>query len=177
MTQSRVAQLLRAYGVRYPDERPAPGTMSIREAAKRVGVSRETLARLMRPVEIFEPRRIRKANLDKIADGLGIPRDLLERENMADWGYAQAAEGSDVAAVLAQLVNLSQADLATLQMEIGRMQHAWAQGRRPDPIETDHDEDEDEDADEDADEDEDGCDPEHDPDPARALPRPSGAAS
>lgn len=118
MTESRIAELLRAYGV--------GSRMSIREAARQTGLSRETLSRLMRPIERGETRRIRKDNLDKIADGLRIPRDLLEREMMADWGYVQAVSHSDVAEVLSQIKDLSPTDLATLQIEIGRLQQAKA---------------------------------------------------
>lgn len=121
MTESRIANLLRSYGV-------GSKSMSIRQAALKTGLSRETLSRLMRPLETGETRRIRKDNLDKIADGLGIPRDLLEREMMADWGYSQAVNGSDIADVLAQLQGFSPADLAQLQMEISRMQQAHFRG-------------------------------------------------
>lgn len=115
MTESRIARLLRAYGV--------GETMSIRQAAIRTGLSRETLSRLMRPLEAAETRRIRSENLDKIADGLGIPREVLQREMMADWGYVQSVTDSDMNAVLAQIVDFSPRDLATLQMEIARLQH------------------------------------------------------
>ena len=114
---SRIALLLRSYGVGSPQ-------MSIRQAAVKTGLSRETLSRLMRPLKPGETRRIRKSNLDKIADGLGIPRDLLEREMMADWGYAQAVEDSDIAAVLAQIRDFSLSDLVALQGEISRIQQA-----------------------------------------------------
>ena len=114
---SRIALLLRSYGVGTP-------RMSIRQAAVKTGLSRETLSRLMRPLKPGETRRIRKSNLDKIADGLGIPRDLLEREMMADWGYAQAVEDSDIAAVLAQIRDFSLSDLVALQQEITRIQQA-----------------------------------------------------
>ena len=113
--QSRIAELLRSYGV-------GSAELSIRQAAIKTGLSRETLSRMMRPLKEGETRRIRKANLDKIADGLGIPRDLLEREMMADWGYAQAVEGNDIAAILAQIRDFSLADLAELQGEISRIQ-------------------------------------------------------
>jgi transcriptional regulator with XRE-family HTH domain len=122
--QSRIADLLHSYGVRRPGDPAKAGTMSIRQAAEKVGVSRETLSRLMRPLKEGETRRIRRSNLDKIADGLGIPRDLLERENMADWGYAQAIEGSDIAAILAQIRDFSVSDLAALQGEISQIQQA-----------------------------------------------------
>ena len=116
MTESRIAHRLRAYGV---GER-----FSIRDAAKRTGLSRETISRLMRPVEHQETRRIRSENLDKIADGLGIPRDLLEREMMADWGYVQAVTDSDVAGVLSQITDFSPTDLARLISEIARIQES-----------------------------------------------------
>jgi transcriptional regulator with XRE-family HTH domain len=114
MPDSRVAALLRSHGV--------PTRLSMRKAAKRCGVSPETISKLMRG----DTRRIRKSNLDKIADGLGIPRDLLERESMVDAGYIQAASGSTVAEVLAQIQGLSSHDLATIQIAIGRMQQARA---------------------------------------------------
>lgn len=112
---SRVAALLESYGV---------GTrISIRAAAKLTGLSHETISRLMRPTT--DPRRIRTANLDKLANGLGIPRDLLEREMMHDWGYAQAAEGPDSEAeVLAMLRDFTPAELASLQQKISEMQVA-----------------------------------------------------
>lgn len=113
---SRIAELLRAYGV--------GETISIRAAATKIGLSRETLSRLMRPLDAGETRRIHKTNLDKIADGLGIPRDLLEREMMSDWGYAQAVTGSDVAEVLSQIQGMTQNELAQLVTEIGRLQQA-----------------------------------------------------
>jgi transcriptional regulator with XRE-family HTH domain len=121
-SESRIAALLRAYGV------GVDGGMSIRQAAAKTGLSRETLSRLMRPIGTGSVRRIRKDNLDKIAGGLGIPRDLLEREMMADWGYAQAISSSTVAEVLSQIQGLSAPDLAALQIEIGRMQQAQARG-------------------------------------------------
>lgn len=116
MTESRIARVLRSYGV---GER-----FSIRQAAVRTGLSRETLSRLMRPLESGETRKIRAENLDKIADGLGIPRDLLEREMMADWGYVQAATDSDVSGVLSQIYGWTQPDLVTLQLEIARLQQS-----------------------------------------------------
>jgi transcriptional regulator with XRE-family HTH domain len=114
MPDSRVAALLRAYGV--------PTDLSVREAARRCGVAPETINKIMRG----ETKMIRKSNLDKIANGLGIPPDLLERERLADVGYLQAAAGSNLAEALAQLQGLSAHDLATVQIEIGRMQQARA---------------------------------------------------
>lgn len=125
MTESRIAHLLRAYGV-------GGDNMSIRQAARETGLSRETLSRLMRPLEAKETRRIRSENLDKIADGLGIPRELLEREMMADWGYVQAATDSDVAGVLSQITDFPAGDLVRLQIEIGRMQQARLEADTPD---------------------------------------------
>lgn len=121
MSESRIARLLHAYGVRRPGDPREDGTMSIREAAEKTGVSRETLGRLMRPLDPRETRRIRKVNLDKLADGLGIPRDVLEQENLADWGYVQAVEASTVANVLSQIHGLGDTDLTTLQMEISQL--------------------------------------------------------
>lgn len=114
MTESRIARLLRAYGV--------GETMSIRQAAARTGLSRETLSRLMRPLEAAETRRIRSENLDKIADGLGIPREVLQREMMADWGYVASVTDSDMNAVLSQIAHFTPMDLVRLQMEIARLQ-------------------------------------------------------
>lgn len=114
--ESRIAALLRKYGV--------GNTISIRAAATKIGISRETLSRLMRPLDSGETRRIHKGNLDKIADGLGIPRDLLEREMLADWGWAQAVTGSDVAEVLSQIQGMTQVELAQLVTEIGRLQQS-----------------------------------------------------
>lgn len=116
MSESRIGQLLRAYGV--------GDQMSIRQAAIKTGLSKETIARLMRPLGTGETRRIRRRNLDKLADGLGISRDLLERAMMADWGYVQSASDTDVAGVLAQVVDFSPTDLVKLQMEIARLQQA-----------------------------------------------------
>lgn len=121
MPDSRVAELLRSYGV--------TTRLSMRRAAQQCGVSPATISKLMRG----ETRRIRKSNLDTIAGGLGIPRDLLERASLADAGYLQAASGSSLAEALAQIQGLSAGDLATVQVEIGRMQQARAaaeQGRR-----------------------------------------------
>lgn len=132
MTESRIAAVLRAYGVRRRDDPPSPDTMSIRDAEKKTGVSRETIARLMRPLESNERRRIRADNLRKLAEGLGIPLDLLERENLADWGYVQAVEESDLATLQAQLRELSPEDLVKLQIEISHMQQGHLRAlRRP----------------------------------------------
>lgn len=116
MSESRIGRLLRAYGV---GER-----MSIRQAAIKTGLSKETIARLMRPLDTGETRRIRRRNLDKLADGLGIRRELLEQAMMADWGYVQSASDTDVAGVLAQITDFTPSDLVTLQMEIARLQQA-----------------------------------------------------
>ena len=114
MPDSRVAALLRSYGV--------PTHLSVRQASRRCGVAPETISKIMRG----ETQLVRKSNLDKIAAGLGIPRDLLERESLADAGYLQAAGGSSLAEALAQIQGLSARDLATVQVEIGRMQQARA---------------------------------------------------
>lgn len=115
MPDSRVAALLRSHGV--------TTRLSMRRAARLCGVSPETISKLMRG----ETLRIRKSNLDKIAGGLGISRDLLERESLADAGYLQAASGSSLAEALAQIQGLSARDLATVQVEIGRLQQTRAE--------------------------------------------------
>jgi hypothetical protein len=112
--RSQVAALLREYGV---GER-----FSIRRAARECGLSQETMCRLMRPEG--DARRIRKSNLDKIADGLGIPRDVLERAMLADWGYTQAVSGVDLKDVLGQVRTFTPAELIALQTEIVRAQAA-----------------------------------------------------
>lgn len=119
---SYVGQVLRAYGVG-PD---ANGDMtvdrlSIRQAALLCDVSKETLARQLRPVRTTKNRRIRLENLTKIARGLKIPQDLLEQEMMRDWGYAPVATTTNVAGVLSQIVDFTQPDLAKLQMEIASL--------------------------------------------------------
>lgn len=114
MADSRVAALLRSYGVLTH--------LSVRQAARDCGVAPETISKIMRG----ETKMIRKSNLDKIAKGLGIPLDLLERERLADAGYLQASAGSNLAEALAQLQGLSAHDLATVQVEIGRLQQARA---------------------------------------------------
>lgn len=117
MAESRVGELLRAYGVR--------SHMSVRDAARRCGVSHETVNRIMQPLGPDETRAIRKSSLDKIATGLGIPRDLLQREMMADAGFdIRVVSDSSVAEALAQMQGLSARDLATIQIELGRMQLA-----------------------------------------------------
>jgi transcriptional regulator with XRE-family HTH domain len=114
MPDSRVATLLRSYGV---------GTrLSEREVARRCNLSPQSVSKIMDG----GIARLRKSTLDKLADGLQIPRDLLERESLADAGYLQAATGSSLAEALAQIQGLSARDLATIQIEIGRMQQARA---------------------------------------------------
>lgn len=116
MPDSRVAALLRSRGVGTP-------RLSEREAARRCGVSPQTMNKVMRGIT----RGIRRSTLDQIADGLGIPRDLLERESLADAGYIQAASGSTVAEALALIQDLSPHDLALVQIAIGQMQQARAE--------------------------------------------------
>ena len=114
MSDSKVAALLRTYGV--------TADLSVRQAAKRCGVSPTTMSKLMQG----ETRQIRRSNLDKIADGLGISRDLLERASLADAGFLQAASGSSLAEALTQIQGLSPGDLAAVQIEIGRLQQTRA---------------------------------------------------
>ena len=117
---TRVAALLRYYGV-------GPGLRySGRKAAEMCGVSYETISRLMRPAPA-RPRKMQRAIMEKIAAGLDIPVDLLDREMMADWGYKQTVTGSDIGDVLSQLVNFTPRELAELQMEIARMQKSLLQ--------------------------------------------------
>lgn len=129
MSDSKIAALLRDRGgveprleVRLEAKRRGHTLLSVRQAAKRCGVSPTTISKLMNG----ETRDIRKSNLDKIADGLGINRNVLERASLADAGYLQATSGSSLAEALAQLQGLSSHDLAAVQIEIGRLQQARA---------------------------------------------------
>lgn len=120
MYESRIARLLQKHGVRLPDDPVTPGTMSIREAAEKTGISAESLRQLV-TMKSQRARRVRKATLDKIAAGLGVPRDVLERAALVDAGYIQAAEDDEVTAVLTQIRGLSLDDLSTVLIEAARL--------------------------------------------------------
>lgn len=122
--RTRLAKLLRSYGV---------GTrMSVRKAATVTGVSRQTLINIMnaKPGDSANMRQRRQASLRKIAVGLDIPFELIEREAMADWGLIKTASDETVQGVLGQLQGLAPEHLAILQSEIGRLQLEYATGRR-----------------------------------------------
>lgn len=122
--RTRLAKLLRSYGV---------GTrMSVRKAATVTGVSRQTLINIMnaKPGDSANMRQRRQASLRKIAAGLDIPFELIEREAMADWGLIKTVSDETVQGVLGQLQALAPEHLAMLQSEIGRLQLEYATGRR-----------------------------------------------
>lgn len=107
--------------------------MSLREAAQRTGISRQTLSDIMRGtmgVDNTNVRPQRRATLRKIATALEIPFELIEREAMADWGLIKTVSAETVQGVLSQLQGLDAEELAVLQMEIGRIQQELASGRR-----------------------------------------------
>jgi hypothetical protein len=115
MPDSRVAALLQRYGVGTP-------RLSVRAAAGRCDVSPQTMSKVM----LGEITRLRSGTIDKISHGLSIPRGLLERASLADAGFLQIESGSDLAEAIERLQGLAPHDLATVQIEIGRMQQARA---------------------------------------------------
>jgi transcriptional regulator with XRE-family HTH domain len=115
MPDSRVADLLQRYGVGTP-------RLSVRSAAGRCAVSPQTMSKVM----LGKVTRLRSGTLDKISRGLGVPRELLERASLADAGFLQVEGGSDLAEALEHIQGLSAQDLATIQVEIGRMQQRRA---------------------------------------------------
>ncbi len=122
--RTRLANLLRSYGV---------GTrMSVRKAAVVTGVSRQTLINIMNaePGSSSNMRQARRASLRKIAEGLDIPFDMVEREAMADWGLIKTVSAETVNGVLAQLQELDPMELALLQSKIAELQLEFATGRR-----------------------------------------------
>lgn len=114
-TESRMGALLRAYGV--------GGRISIRQAALLTGLSKETIARHLRRGD-EAPRLLREPNLVKLANGLGIPADVLKDAMMADINYVRAVSRTNVTAVLGQIAQLDPDELLELQTEIARMQRA-----------------------------------------------------
>jgi transcriptional regulator with XRE-family HTH domain len=110
MTDSRVGALLRDRGV---------GTdLSVSEAHTLCGVSETTIRNLMRGTT----KTISEAVLAKIADGLGINRDLLQRARLIDLGYMQVESGSSVAEALEKIRGLSLRDRDTVLVELAQMQ-------------------------------------------------------
>jgi hypothetical protein len=108
---TEVGRLLRQYGV--------GNGISVREAGRRTGVSYETIAKMMRPG--VPSRHTRPGNLDKLAAGLKIPRDLLERAMLIDRGHLQAAGPQPVADLLSAAQELSAADLAELYLGLAKI--------------------------------------------------------
>lgn len=118
MPDSRVAKLLRDAGVDGPD-------LSVSAAAARCKVPKSTMHQLWQGrTKLPEPD-----TLAKIAVGLGIDPTELRDACLADAGYVQTGHGSSVAAALQQIRDLSAHDLATIQIELGRMQQARATGQ------------------------------------------------
>lgn len=106
--------------------------MSVREAARITGVSRQTLINVMKaqPNDVITITEQRRNTLRKIADGLKIPWEIMERAAMIDHGLVKTASAANVAAVVDQLMGFDAGDLARLQAEISRIQRDLLEGRR-----------------------------------------------
>lgn len=124
--KSRLASLFEAYGI--------GSKVSLREAAKRAGVSRQTLSGIMRPGEqagASNVRQQREASLRKIANAFGIPFDHVKTAAMADWGQIKTVDAASVQAVYALVEKWHPDELVHFQTLITGLLGAMASGRRP----------------------------------------------
>lgn len=78
--ESELGRVLRKYGVGQ--------SINMSEAERRTGISRQTIAKWMRPVSPENAIRHTRVTLDAVADGLGIPRGELHHASQVDQGTA-----------------------------------------------------------------------------------------
>jgi transcriptional regulator with XRE-family HTH domain len=113
--KSKLAALFEAYGI---------GTrVSLRESAKRAGISRQTLSNILRTSRdggASNVRQSRESSLRKIAEAFEIPFDHVKTAAVADWGQIKTIDAVNVQQVCAQIGFWHPDDLAQLQVLITR---------------------------------------------------------
>lgn len=107
--ESAVGRLLREHGV----GGDGPDAITVRKAEQLTGVSRQTIATWLRPVDPAKPVRHTNKNLDLIANGLEIDRRRLGMASMIDNGAA--VEIADEGSMLAQLGEVQRQIRAALE--------------------------------------------------------------
>lgn len=125
--ESAVGRLLTEAGVG-PD-RP----IGLREAERRTGVSRQTLAAWLAPVDPTNPIRHTKKNLDLVSRGLDIDRAALGMASMIDNNHGQEVPtgASDSDPFLSELQRI-RGVLRTLDADVTRLIAAYVQRLPPD---------------------------------------------
>lgn len=88
--ESAVGKLLRAAGVQKNARLSDIDKLGIRDAARKTGVSRQTLSNWMRDLEPGERRQYDAMSLDLVASGLSINRRELGIAAMQDSGHVLA---------------------------------------------------------------------------------------
>lgn len=121
MRESAVGRLLREAGV-------GPGRdaeIGMREAERRTGVSRQTLAAWLAPIDPDNPIRHTKKNLELVARGLGIDRAALGMASMIDNNHGREVP-TDPAddPVLAELQRV-RTQLRALEDDVSRLIAAY----------------------------------------------------
>lgn len=101
--ESAVGKLLRAAGVEPRARRDDLEKMTIREAERKTGVSRQTLHTWLRDLAPGERRQYDAKRLDMVAEGLKISRRELGVAAMLDAGQVLAGSGEDAEQTLRQV--------------------------------------------------------------------------